>query len=103
MLPMRKCFDQFSNLKLHIEHVRLILASASPRRAELLRTAGIAFDVLPADADETLRAGEEPQAYVRRVAEDKARAVAAIARNYPVLAADTTVVVNDEVLGKPSD
>lgn len=82
---------------------RLVLASASPRRAELLRAAGIEFDVLPADVDETPRAGEGPDAYVRRLAGEKARAVAAMARNYPVLAADTTVVAGEEILGKPAD
>ena len=82
---------------------RIILASASPRRAELLRVAGIAFDVFPADVDETPRAAEPPNAYVRRLAEDKARAVAASARNYPVLAADTTVVADGQILGKPAD
>ena len=80
---------------------RIILASASPRRAELLRAAGIEFDVLPADIDESPRANEEPVAYVRRLAEEKARVVSAMARNYPVLAADTTVVANGEMLGKP--
>jgi septum formation protein len=82
---------------------RIILASASPRRAELLRAAGIVFDVLPADVDETPRAGEMPGVYVRRLAEEKARAVAARARNYPVLAADTTVVSDGHILGKPID
>jgi septum formation protein len=82
---------------------RIILASASPRRAELLRAAGILFDVLPADVDETPREGEPPGAYVRRLAEDKARAVAANTRNYPVLAADTTVVAEGQILGKPVD
>jgi len=82
---------------------RIILASASPRRAELLRAAGIAFDVLPADVDETPHPGELPVAYVRRLAEEKARTVAASARNYPVLAADTTVVADGQILGKPAD
>ena len=82
---------------------RIILASASPRRAELLRAAGIAFDVLPADVDETPHPNEQANAYVRRLAEAKARAVAASSRTYPVLAADTTVVVDGQILGKPFD
>jgi len=82
---------------------RIILASASPRRAELLRAAGIEFDILPADVDETAHPGERPEGYVRRLAEEKARIVAARARNYPVLAADTTVVVDGEMLAKPAD
>ena len=82
---------------------RIILASASPRRAELLRAAGIAFDVLPADVDESARPDETPETYVRRVAEEKARAVAERASNRIVLAADTTVVIDNEMLGKPTD
>jgi septum formation protein len=83
---------------------RLVLASASPRRAELLASAGYAFTVDPADVDEAERPGEAPPDYVLRVARDKARAVAA--RRRPgeiVLAADTTVVANGEILAKPAD
>jgi septum formation protein len=81
---------------------RVILASASPRRAELLRAAGIEFDVMPANADETVHAGETTESYVRRVAEAKARAVMAAAAGRPVVAADTVVVVDDVILGKPA-
>lgn len=81
----------------------LVLASASPRRADLLRAAGFDFDVQPAEADETVHAGETPAEYVRRVAEAKARAVIAAAGGRIVIAADTTVVVDDEILGKPAD
>lgn len=83
--------------------MRLILASASPRRAELLRAAGYAFDVAPADIDESVLPGEAPEEYVRRVALEKARAVI---RQFPeriVVAADTTVVIDGEMLGKPLD
>lgn len=86
-----------------IGRVRLILASASPRRAELLRAAGIAFDVLTADVDETRRAGEGAEAYVTRLAEAKARAVLERAGGRPVLGADTVVVCGGEILGKPAD
>ena len=82
---------------------RLILASASPRRAELLRSAGIDFDVMPADVDESVHAGETPEAYVRRIAEAKARAVVPRADGRAVLAADTVVVVDGVILGKPVD
>src|SRR5262245_15651679 len=83
---------------------RLVLASASPRRAELLATAGYAFSIDPADVDEAERPGELPDAYVLRVARDKATAVAARRQaGEIVLAADTTVVVNGEILGKPAD
>ena len=83
--------------------MRLILASASPRRVDLLREAGYAFDVVPADVDESEAAGEPPRAYVLRVAAVKARAIAARNLDDLVLAADTTVVVDGEMLGKPKD
>ena len=82
---------------------RIILASGSPRRAELLRAAGIELDVMPSNADETAHPGETPEAYVRRVAEAKATAVLRRANGRPVLAADTVVVVDDVILGKPVD
>ena len=83
----------------------LILASASPRRAELLTSAGFRFAVEAADVDETEHPGESPEAYVLRVARDKARTVAARCRNSGtvVLAADTTVVAGEEILAKPAD
>lgn len=83
--------------------MRLLLASQSPRRAELLRAAGFDFDIQPADADETLHPGEAPPDYVRRVAEAKARAVIDSAGERIVLAADTTVVVDQHILAKPAD
>ena len=81
----------------------LILASASPRRAELLTAAGIAFEVRPAHIDERVRPGEDARTYASRVAAEKARAVHATADGRPVLAADTVVVVDGQILGKPSD
>ena len=84
--------------------MRLILASASPRRAELLRAAGYAFDVAAADVDESPRGGESPSRYVRRLAAEKSAAVSAKApAGTIVLGADTTVVVDDEILAKPRD
>jgi nucleoside triphosphate pyrophosphatase len=83
--------------------MRLILASASPRRAELLRAAGIEVDVRPADVDESVGAGETPDAYASRVALAKARAVSQQVPDQFVLGADTVVVVDDHVLGKPAD
>jgi septum formation protein len=81
---------------------RLILASASPRRAELLRAAGIEFDVRPAAVDESILPGESPERYVRRVAEAKADAV--FEPGVPaVLSADTVVVIGGRILGKPDD
>lgn len=84
--------------------MRLILASSSPRRAELLTSAGFAFDVSPAEVDETIRQAEEPPAYALRVARDKAAtAVAKHGEGRVVLAADTVVVAGGEILGKPRD
>jgi septum formation protein len=81
----------------------LILASASPRRSELLRKARIVFRVEPAHVPEERRDGEDPTKYTLRLATEKARAIAA---KYPadfVLGADTTVVCDEHVLEKPSD
>lgn len=83
----------------------LILASASPRRAELLASAGFEFTVEVADVDETEHPGESPEAYVVRVARNKAQTVAGRYRaaDAVVLAADTTVVAGGEILAKPAD
>lgn len=81
----------------------LILASRSPRRSELLQAAGIAFDVLAADIDETPFPNEAPAAYVERLAIEKARAVLALRPDARVLGADTTVTIDGEILGKPVD
>ena len=88
-----------------LEHKKavLILASSSPRRQELLREAGIPFQVEPAHVNEDQRAGEPPLIYACRLAAKKAQAVA---ERYPqrwVLGADTIVVIDGEVLGKPRD
>ena len=84
--------------------MRLILASASPRRAELLAAAGFEFDIIPADIDETPRPGESAVDYTLRVARDKSRSVATVLQDSAavVLAADTEVGVVDAILGKPS-
>jgi septum formation protein len=88
----------------------LVLASASPRRREILSRLGLAFTVQAADLDETQRADELPQAYVARLAQEKARAVAlrsASAETQPssfaLLGSDTTVVLDGAVLNKPVD
>ena len=81
---------------------RVVLASASPRRLELLRRIGIEPEVRPADVDETARDGEPPEELVARLARTKAEAVVAPG-DALVVAADTVVVLGDRVLGKPSD
>jgi len=78
----------------------LILASASPRRREMLERVGVAIEVLPADIDETPHAGELPEAYVARIAAAKAGAVATKVPGRWVLAADTTVTIDGAILGK---
>lgn len=84
--------------------MQLVLASASPRRAELLRTAGFTFEVRPADVDETPRPAEPPATYALRVARDKALAAAERVNRHDawILAADTVVVVDGGILGKPT-
>lgn len=82
-----------------------MLASASPRRRELLDQLVLRYRVNPADIDETRREGESPRLYVQRMAREKA---CAVATHYPdgghaILAADTTVLIDENVLGKPRD
>ena len=83
----------------------LILASASPRRAELLTSAGYEFSVDAANVDESVLPGETPELYVLRVARKKAQQVAVRCRKSgsTVIGADTTVVADGEILGKPED
>jgi septum formation protein len=83
--------------------VRLVLASQSPRRAELLERAGFEFDVVSARIDEAPLAGETPRAHVARLAGAKAEAVARQLPARVVLGADTVVVVDNHLLGKPVD
>jgi septum formation protein len=87
--------------------MKLILASSSPRRAEVLRNAGFVFEVRPADVDETRLPYESAENYVRRVAQAKARAISeparAAAERAIVIAADTTVVAEGQILAKPED
>jgi septum formation protein len=83
--------------------VRVVLASASPRRRELLHAAGVEVDVDPADVDETREPDETPAAYVERLARLKAAATAVRHPAGLVLGADTTVTVDGDVLAKPRD
>lgn len=82
---------------------RLILASASPRRRELLSLFGLDFDIEPAHIDEAVHPDEAPEAYVRRMAGEKALAVHGRFESHFVLGSDTVVVVDGECLGKPVD
>lgn len=82
----------------------LVLASASPRRSELLASVGVEAQVVPADIDETVRPGEAPDGYVSRLSYEKAAAIADRAEmaDRLVIGADTVVVLGDEIMGKPS-
>ena len=77
-----------------------VLASGSPRRRDLLRVIGLEPQIIPADIDETPEPGEEPPVYVRRLAREKA---ATPQTEHPVIAADTVVVLDGEIVGKPVD
>jgi septum formation protein len=83
-------------------NVRLVLASASPRRAELLANAGFEFDIMPVELDETIRHSESPRDYVARLAKEKADAISRRIPDRFVLGADTTVVCGGRILGKPT-
>lgn len=88
----------------NMSNPRVILASASPRRRELLRQVGVLFRVVAAEVDESVLPGEQPAAYVLRVARDKVLKIqASDGSGLPVLAADTAVVLDQRILGKPAD
>jgi septum formation protein len=82
--------------------MRVVLASQSPRRRELLASVGVSVEVRPSTTDESVLPGEVADAYVRRLAREKAEAVPATTGEL-VLAADTAVVLGSEILGKPRD
>ena len=83
--------------------MRIVLASASPRRQELLKNAGIDFEVKPANIPEIQRESEPPRAFAERMAREKAKAVWQDHKTRLVLGADTVVVVDHETLGKPEN
>lgn len=81
--------------------MKILLASRSPRRRELLEQIGVDYDVIDIDIDESWDGKETPENYVQRIALEKARAGNAFSdEDYPVLAADTAVILDDEILGK---
>jgi septum formation protein len=84
-------------------HGTIILASASPRRSELMSLAGIRFSVMPADICEDVLAGESPPDHVMRLSREKADAVAASTDGRFFIGADTIVVLGDRIMGKPAD
>jgi septum formation protein len=88
-----------------MQYKKIILASRSPRRVELLAQLGVQCEIVPADIDESALAGEDPALYVQRLAKAKALAIAATHADHalPILAADTTVALGQDILGKPAD
>lgn len=82
---------------------RFVLASSSPRRRQLLESIGLQFDVIPSAVPEELDRGETPEEYVIRLSREKAAAVAETNRDRWIIAADTIVVLGDQVLEKPHD
>lgn len=90
-------------MHMNADQTLLVLASASPRRRELLSQLDIRFTISAADIDETPHPGEAAPAYVERLAREKARVVAARHPGAWVLAADTTVALGTELMGKPRD
>ena len=86
-----------------ITNFKVVLASQSPRRRQLLNLIGIAHEVRPADVDESLVVGELPERYAERLAREKAEVIAATDTDALVIGADTTVVIDDMILGKPID
>ncbi len=82
---------------------RMVLASGSPRRSEIMTSVGWEFRKVVPDIDESLQNGESPEDYVQRLARSKAEIVAAENTYEIVLGADTTVVIDDEIIGKPID
>jgi septum formation protein len=92
-------------MKPNADHLRekLVLASSSPRRAEILNRAGWPHEIMVAGIDESVKLNEEPALYVQRLARSKAEAVAGRLKEGLVLGADTTVVVGGQILGQPLD
>jgi septum formation protein len=86
-----------------VSECRVVLASASPRRRQLLELIGIAHEVRPANIDESMRPRENPRRHAERLAREKASAIAKRDPDLIIIAADTIVVVNRKVLGKPKD
>jgi len=82
---------------------RVVLASASPRRHELLNIIGIAHDVIPANIDESIRGGESPRKHAERLAREKASSVSGRDSGVVAIGADTIVLIDKKILGKPAN
>jgi len=87
-----------------MQKIKIILASSSPRRKEMVKWMGIPFEILPADIDERLHENEKPITHVKRLACEKAQKIALSGNtNAVILAADTIVIKDEDILGKPKD
>lgn len=95
--------EMLNDVKMAVDLPKLVLASGSPRRAEILNSVGWDFEKAIPDVDESVVPGESPEDYVQRLAVEKARAVSSSYRDRLVLAADTTVVIDRQIIGKPVD
>lgn len=95
--------DTAASLSTNAQDPRVILASQSPRRRELLTLVGIPHDVRPADVDERVHPGEAPVPHCERLARDKAHTLAVAHPNAVVIGSDTIVVIDGDILGKPAD
>lgn len=95
--------EMLNDVKMAVDVPRLVLASGSPRRAEILRSVGWEFERSVPDVDESVVADESPEDYVQRLAAEKARVISPSYPGRVVLAADTTVVLEGEIIGKPVD
>ena len=103
-LPQKNAPEEYVRILRVTPKTRLILASNSPRRRELLNLGGWEYDIRPAHVEETPRQGEKPAGYVGRLAQEKARTCARSAHpGETIIAADTTVVLDGDILGKPAD
>lgn len=91
------------NMSIFFTNKPLVLASASPRRRQFLSSLGLQFTVFPAEIDETPMLGETPAAFARRMAMEKAEAVARLRPESWVIGADTVVTIDGEIIGKPAD
>jgi septum formation protein len=95
--------EALTNAAIASQLPKLLLASSSPRRSQILEMVGWPFVLASIEVDESLHEGESARDYVARLADAKARASAAVHVHRPVLAADTTVVVDEHILAKPID
>jgi septum formation protein len=99
----RQRIEMLNELSTAVDLPKLVLASGSPRRAEILKSVGWEFEKAAPEVDESVVSGESPEDYVQRLAAEKARVIVPTYPGRVILAADTTVVIRGEIIGKPED